>query len=100
MPKRIGIGVIRSLGLFETRCDEGLFQNDRKEGYMQYGFVLEGGDVHTIVELTQEAEAAGWDGVFIADAISIETKEFPAFPWFDPWIVLAAMAARTERIRI
>jgi hypothetical protein len=67
---------------------------------MQYGFVIEGGDAHTIVELTQEAEAAGWDGVFIADALAIETKEFPAFPWFDPWIVLTAMAMRTERIRI
>ena len=29
---------------------------------MQYGFIIEGGDVHTISELTQEAEAAGWDG--------------------------------------
>jgi len=67
---------------------------------MQYGFVIEGGDVHTIGELTQEAEAAGWDGVFIADALAIETKDFPAFPWFDPWVVLAVMAMRTERIRI
>lgn len=67
---------------------------------MQYGFVIEGGDVHTIAEMAQEAEAAGWDGVFIADAVSIETKDFPAFPWFDPVVVLAAMAAGTERIRI
>jgi hypothetical protein len=67
---------------------------------MQYGFVIEGGEAHTIVELAQEAETAGWDGVFIADAVAIETKEFPAFPWFDPWIVLTAMAMRTERIRI
>jgi len=67
---------------------------------MQYGFTIEGGDVHTISELAEEAEAAGWDGVFIADAMSIETKDFPAFPWFDPWVVLAAMAMRTKRLRI
>jgi Luciferase-like monooxygenase len=68
---------------------------------MQYGFVIEGGDARSIIELTQEAEAADWDGVFIADAIDIGMgKDSPPFPWFDPWIVLAAMAMRTERIRI
>src|SRR5438128_1306686 len=72
-----------------------------KEGHrMQYGMVIEGGDVRTIATLAAEAEETGWDGVFIADAISIETKKFPAFPWFDPWVVLAAMAVRTERVRI
>ena len=68
---------------------------------MKYGFVIEGGDARAISELTQDAEAAGWDGVFIADAIDIGMgKNSPPFPWFDPWIVLAAMAVRTERIRI
>jgi hypothetical protein len=67
---------------------------------MQYGFVIEGGDVETIVELTEQAEAAGWDGVFIADALAIEVKPGTAFDWFDPWITLSVMAMRTERIRI
>jgi len=67
---------------------------------MKFGFMIEGGDVNTISELAQEAEAAGWDGVFIADAIDIGFPNAPPFPWFDPWIVLAAMAARTERIKI
>lgn len=67
---------------------------------MQYGFVIEGGDANAASELTQEAEASGWDGVFIADAIDIGMPNSPPFPWFDPWIVLAAMAMRTERIRI
>ena len=67
---------------------------------MQYGFVIEGGDATATSELTQEAEAAGWDGVFIADAMDIGMPNSPPFPWFDPWIVLAAMAMRTERIRI
>lgn len=67
---------------------------------MQYGFVIEGGDVISSSELASEAEAAGWDGVFIADAIEIGIPNHPPFPWFDPWIVLSAMAMRTERIRI
>lgn len=67
---------------------------------MRYGFIIPGGDVRAIAELTCEAETAGWDGVFIPDCISIETKNFPASPWFDPWVVLAVMAMRTERVRI
>ena len=34
---------------------------------MQYGFVIPGGDVHTIPQLAVEAEEAGWDGVFIPE---------------------------------
>ena len=30
---------------------------------MRYGFIIPGGDVRTIAELTYEAEAAGWDRV-------------------------------------
>ena len=67
---------------------------------MQYGFVIEGGDAHTIGELAEEAEAAGWDGVFIADAIGIKVKNFPDIPWYDPWVVLSVIAMRTERVRL
>jgi luciferase-like monooxygenase len=67
---------------------------------MKCGFVIEGGDANSAGEMAQEAEAAGWDGIFIADAIDIGMPNSPPFPWFDPWIVLAAMAMRTERIRI
>ncbi len=63
---------------------------------MQYGFVIPGGDAHEILEMAREAEVAGWDGVFYWDAISIEG----AGPMFDPWAMLAAMAMRTERVRI
>ena len=59
---------------------------------MQYGFIIPDGNIHTAPELAREAEAAGWDGVFIPDCISIETSTIPAGPGFDPWIVLAAMA--------
>ena len=65
---------------------------------MQYGFIIPGGDARTCAELAHEAEAAGWDGVFIPDCICIETDT--TFPAFDPWVVLAAMAMRTERVRL
>ncbi len=67
---------------------------------MRYGFIIPGGDVQSIPDLTAEAEAAGWDGVFIPDCISIETPTHPASAWFDPWILLALMAARTQRVRL
>lgn len=67
---------------------------------MQYGFVVDGWDLRTIGDLTEQAEKAGWDGLFISDAMAIETKDFPAFDFFDPWVGLAVMATRSERIRI
>ncbi len=63
---------------------------------MQYGFVIPRGDVDTIVAMAVEAEEAGWDGVFYWDAIYIES----AGNMYDPWVVLAAMAMRTRRVRI
>jgi hypothetical protein len=71
-----------------------------RRGFMKYGFMINGGDAMSISGLAAEAEAAGWDGVFIADALAIEIKPGEAIPWFDPWVVLAAMAMRTEHIRI
>lgn len=65
---------------------------------MRYGFIIPRGDVQTIPDMAEEAEAAGWDGVFIADCISIDTPGYPAGPAYDPWILLALMAARTERV--
>jgi hypothetical protein len=62
---------------------------------MRYGFVLPGGDARLCAELAAEAEAAGWDAVFVPDGIFIEN-----FPMYDPWVVLAAMAMRTERVRL
>jgi hypothetical protein len=67
---------------------------------MKYGFIIDGADAIATSELACEAEGAGWDGVFISDAMEIGIPNHPPFPWFDPWIVLAAMAMRTERVRI
>ncbi len=63
---------------------------------MQYGFILPGGDIHTLIELAIDAETAGWDGVFYWDAIYIKSAGL----MYDPWVVLAAIAAHTKRVRI
>ena len=65
---------------------------------MRYGFVLPGGDVWTIPEMAAEAEAAGWDGIFIPDCISIDTPDYPPAPTYDTWILLALIAVRTQHI--
>lgn len=58
------------------------------------------GSPQTLVELGQEAEAAGWDGVFVWDCIHIEIAERDQLPVADPWIALAAIASATSRVRI
>ncbi|HLW00688.1 MAG TPA: LLM class flavin-dependent oxidoreductase [Ktedonobacterales bacterium] len=67
---------------------------------MQYGFVIPGGDVRVVVELAIEAEAAGWDGVFIPDCIYIDSELDPHMPGYDPWVALAAMAVQTRKVRL
>jgi hypothetical protein len=64
---------------------------------LRYGFIIPGGEANEIVTMAREAEDAGWDGVFIPDCIAIETPQYPAAPWFDPWVLLSAMAAQTKR---
>ena len=63
---------------------------------MQYGFTIPRGDVQTIIDLAVEAEEAGWDGVFYWDGIYIKEQG----PMYDPWVLLAAIAIRTKRVRI
>lgn len=57
---------------------------------MRFGFVIPGGDVPDIVEVAREVEAAGWDAVFLWEAVY----------GLDPWVTLGAIAARTERVRL
>ncbi len=54
-------------------------------------------DLTLLAEMAQEAEQAGWDGFFLWDHISLGT--YP-IPMVDPWIALAAIAAKTVRIRL
>ncbi len=57
---------------------------------MRYGFVFPGGDAPAALRFGVEAEQAGWDGFFMWEPV-----------WgIDPWVTLAAVAARTQRIRL
>jgi alkanesulfonate monooxygenase SsuD/methylene tetrahydromethanopterin reductase-like flavin-dependent oxidoreductase (luciferase family) len=52
------------------------------------------GDPVLLVELARQAEASGWDGFFLWDHL------VPPAPvqTTDPWVVMSAIAATTERI--
>ena len=62
---------------------------------MKAGFVVTTGDPRAAADLAAEAEAAGWDGVFSWDGVAIGDTDI-----YDPWVVMAAMAMRTERVRL
>lgn len=49
------------------------------------------------VRVAADAEAAGWDGVFVWDQLCWPA---PVSGVGDPWIVLAAIATTTDRVRI
>jgi alkanesulfonate monooxygenase SsuD/methylene tetrahydromethanopterin reductase-like flavin-dependent oxidoreductase (luciferase family) len=57
---------------------------------MRYGFVLPGGTATEQLELGVLAELSGWDGIF----------SFEISYGVDPWTLLAAVAASTQRIRL
>ena len=62
---------------------------------MRFGFVGSYGSVAQQVRLAQEVEAHGWDGFFTWDGISVGDVDI-----FDPWVLLGAVAERTERVRL
>lgn len=54
------------------------------------------GDPRSMAEFAHVAEQSGWDGIFLEDYV---------FFWaggetYDPWVTLAAIAMRTERVRL
>ncbi len=51
-----------------------------------------------MADLAQLAEQAGWDGVFLEDYLVYQNQT--GTPTYDPWVCLAAMATRTERVRL
>lgn len=67
-------------------------------------------DPGRVLEVAREAEAAGVDGVVVVDHVAIgprtdryPTGPFPVpddAPWLDPLVVLTAVAAVTERLRL
>ncbi len=54
-------------------------------------------DPRTMMSLAGDAEAAGWDGFFLWDHIRFSATPLPVQ---DPWVLLAAIAATTERMTI
>jgi alkanesulfonate monooxygenase SsuD/methylene tetrahydromethanopterin reductase-like flavin-dependent oxidoreductase (luciferase family) len=57
---------------------------------MRFGVILPGGTAPQQLEMAQLAEQAGWDGVFVWEATY----------GVDAWSLLAAMAVRTERVKL
>jgi probable F420-dependent oxidoreductase len=53
-------------------------------------------DPRPVVRLAQAAEAAGWEGLFIWDHLAFAWN----VPSGDPWIILAAVAQATNRLKI
>lgn len=55
-------------------------------------------DPHVVMDLAREAEDAGWDGFFVWDHI-LGDRSWKA-PIADPWVLLAAIATCTTRMRL
>ncbi|MCK0118884.1 LLM class flavin-dependent oxidoreductase [Isoptericola sp. S6320L] len=67
---------------------------------MKFGFIGSYGSPAQQVRLAQECEAHGWDGFFTWDGVSLDDEGFGAQPTWDPFGLLAAVAAVTERITL
>lgn len=57
---------------------------------MKYGFVISAGEARDVAELATVAEGSGWDAVFSWETVWGQ----------DPWVMLAAAAMTTERVRL
>jgi alkanesulfonate monooxygenase SsuD/methylene tetrahydromethanopterin reductase-like flavin-dependent oxidoreductase (luciferase family) len=60
-------------------------------------------DPSILAEFAHIAEAAGWDAILLEDYITYSNDNYhslPGHPTHDPWIALAAMATRTQTIRL
>ena len=60
-------------------------------------------DPRILADLAVVAEAAGWDAILLEDYVVYTNGTYhstPGFPTHDPWVALAAMAMRTERVRL
>jgi alkanesulfonate monooxygenase SsuD/methylene tetrahydromethanopterin reductase-like flavin-dependent oxidoreductase (luciferase family) len=83
--------------MLETSSDPKVGENRG----MKYGLNLpifdEMSDPRLLADLAAEAEAAGWDGVFVWDHVYYRD---PAKAATDPWISLAAMATTTSAVAL
>jgi alkanesulfonate monooxygenase SsuD/methylene tetrahydromethanopterin reductase-like flavin-dependent oxidoreductase (luciferase family) len=62
---------------------------------IKLGIIVTTGEPRTAADLAALAEDRGWDGVFTWDGVAIGTMDT-----YDPWVVMAAMAMRTERVTL
>ena len=53
-------------------------------------------DPRPVVQLARAAEAAGWEGLFVWDHLAFALE----IPSGDPYIILAAVAQATQRLKI
>ena len=71
---------------------------------MQFGVTLPNAgysaDPEVLVQFAVDAEEAGWDGVFIWDTPYVAAPDEPTYYLADAWVLLSAMAVRTERVRL
>jgi luciferase-like monooxygenase len=69
---------------------------------MKYGLYVQNfgeySDPHNLVALALDAEEAGWDGFFLWDHLLLYRHS--DIPFVDAGIALAAIAARTERLKL
>ena len=71
---------------------------------MRFGVTLPnvgyGGDPATLIQLAVDADEAGWDGVFFWDTPYAVAPDQPPPDFADAWVLLSAIAVRTERVRL
>lgn len=56
------------------------------------------GNPRTMADLGALAEQSGWDGFFVEDYLVFQGRL--GTPTYDPWVVLAAVAMSTDRLRL
>ncbi len=69
-----------------------------KKGVFVAPTINEFSDPQNLVDLAVMTEEAGWDGYFICDHLLLDPDGF--LPLADPTVVLSAVAAVTERVKI
>jgi alkanesulfonate monooxygenase SsuD/methylene tetrahydromethanopterin reductase-like flavin-dependent oxidoreductase (luciferase family) len=57
-------------------------------------------DARAVATVARAAEDAGWDGVFIWDHVVHDKRRRAGQPFGDPWMLLAAAALATTRVRL
>ena len=55
-------------------------------------------DAETVARVAADAEAAGWDALFVWDHVVHRKRDRRAFG--DPWMLLTAAALQTSRIKL